>query len=262
MVGVKPRLKDPLQNDTFHLQTVRCTQQVYNPRTGRREIYTVDLPLTLSMVDSLHGFATESFMCDASDTRVYYTTTGWKRYDTIPPAWNWRLGERPFPLTLLGLNDTTAVMCIAGGNRTYFCRYLPTTGWERFYVDTGLIPVRPYFVNDTHGYLAGNMLTKYGGASRYNVIYRTTDKGQSWIKVFQELSFGMISQITFRDNYGLVVGSNTLIYETYDGGQTWHIVPFHRWRYNVEHRTDATLSSALFLYNCTRRFYTLLCHCQ
>ncbi len=222
---ISPHGKDRMNHELLKVATVKHTYLTYDQWGIPMNKFDINLPLTISMADSIHGIATESFRFDSVPTRIYYTNNGWRTYYVLPRPWSIRANEIHYPLTIYAINDTVASIIISRNDTNYFARYSPSRDWERFVIDTGLMPVRPYFVNDSVGYIAGDKFTEYGGASRYNVVYRTTDGGRSWNRIFHQLSYSSVRQIVFKAEHGIIVGTHSLVYETLDSGKTWRWIP-------------------------------------
>jgi photosystem II stability/assembly factor-like uncharacterized protein len=71
-----------------------------------------------------------------------------------------------------------------------------------------------YFADQNNGWVVGDSLA-------YGVILRTSDGGDSWIKIF-ETYFGYLSSIKFASqNIGYSAGENSIVAKTSDGGLTW-----------------------------------------
>jgi hypothetical protein len=104
------------------------------------------------------------------------------------------------------------------------------------------------FVNDTLGYGCGGKLNGIGGQSN-DIIWKTTDKGRTWIKLMNQLNypgFGM-RQLSFRNElHGIAVGSWGKIFETTDGGESWFQYPVREEMASLGTRITWAGSVALF----------------
>ena len=85
-----------------------------------------------------------------------------------------------------------------------------------------------FFVNDTLGFICGYRRFNNIGWAGNDLIYKTTDGGQSWREVLFEVNgspFGLTKIAFANESYGITVGSRGKIYETQDGGETWTYYP-------------------------------------
>jgi photosystem II stability/assembly factor-like uncharacterized protein len=150
---------------------------------------------------------------------------------------------------VVGLNskDSKLVYSSEDGGRHWTSRTLPTEG----FVMQGLS-----FAEDKYGWIVGDAglvmhtedagqqwtklkaVTEYelsrvdfvtprvgyagGGAERGCQIFRTSDGGQSWRKVYENLEGGAIFDlVALNENVALVTVNGTLLLRTEDGGETW-----------------------------------------
>jgi|CZKP01.1.fsa_nt_gi photosystem II stability/assembly factor-like uncharacterized protein len=72
-----------------------------------------------------------------------------------------------------------------------------------------------YFINQNTGFVVGNI------ASGVDIVYKTTDGGQSWSSV-QNIAFQNLNCVAFADNmHGAAGGNNSAIIYTIDQGVSW-----------------------------------------
>jgi hypothetical protein len=77
------------------------------------------------------------------------------------------------------------------------------------------------FVDDSLGYGCGYREEGYDTPFE-DVIWKTTDKGQSWEIIYKDLARSRCYEIDFlNENIGVAVGMDKEIMFTYDGGKTW-----------------------------------------
>lgn len=104
------------------------------------------------------------------------------------------------------------------------------------------------FVNDTLGYGCGGKLNGIGGQSN-DIIWKTTDKGRTWVKKMNQLNdpgFGMINLAFRNELHGIAVGSWGKIFETTDGGESWFQHPIQEEM--VSYRTKITWAGSVPLF--------------
>jgi photosystem II stability/assembly factor-like uncharacterized protein len=81
-----------------------------------------------------------------------------------------------------------------------------------------------FFINDTLGYCCGEENILLEKDIKYDLIYKTTDGGITWIKILEELvspPFGL-QEIAFHDEKnGVAVGKGGKILTTNDKGMSW-----------------------------------------
>jgi hypothetical protein len=84
--------------------------------------------------------------------------------------------------------------------------------WTKITTPLGNIPVSPFFLNENIGFVVN--------ASTAPPIYRTTDGGSTWKKIFN-LPLGLVNQEYYASvRHGFIAATNGL-FETQDTGSTW-----------------------------------------
>src|SRR5262249_53428159 len=80
------------------------------------------------------------------------------------------------------------------------------------------------FLNDQIGYLVGNIMTRENSGCE---IFKTTDGGKTWNKVFEsKLSGGSTGLSILDENNVLVAMNNEYLLRTKDGGKDWVPIGF------------------------------------
>lgn len=74
-----------------------------------------------------------------------------------------------------------------------------------------------FFINTSTGYRCGG-----GVLPNKALIYKTTNGGNTWTKVFEDTTLNGLASIQFiNDSVGYTVGSKGMIFKTTDAGQNW-----------------------------------------
>ncbi len=176
--------------------------------------------IMFDMYDNNTGFA----LGWAGDTLVV-TRDGWKTYDirTLPESYPKLFGDVIF------VDSANIAFCenLYRGpgfvryniDEDKFYDYAPMPEEEEGYGDKALYDF--CFVNDSIGYGCG-MQEEDVLNDDNDVIWKTTDKGQTWNIIYCDSVITRCSKIAFANEYIGVVGGNTEEFMfTYDGGQTW-----------------------------------------
>lgn len=187
----------------------------------------------LIMGDSLNGIAN-------TDGRFYITKTGWRTYEWIQSPWYYPFksgyffdslnflvlfqDKRPYPNNPLDSFKLRGIARTTDGGKHWHEFILP--GWAGGDVISSIYGI--HFHNKNLGFAVGFRGNGIGN-QQSDLIYRTTDGGFNWEKIYdKELDpkFGLYG-ICFRDSlYGIAVGAWGKVLETTDGGNTWQQINF------------------------------------
>ncbi|MFA7327268.1 MAG: T9SS type A sorting domain-containing protein [Candidatus Kapaibacterium sp.] len=104
----------------------------------------------------------------------------------------------------------------------YFISSYDGENWERTYVGD-FYPYSIYFIDEQVGFISGGIGNT--GDSKNDVIYKTTDGGNSWYEVLNQFqdpaSWGIYDISLVGNEYGIATSTVGLIYTTTDGGENW-----------------------------------------
>ncbi|WP_323789946.1 YCF48-related protein [Psychroserpens sp.] len=174
----------------------------------------------LSMVDSLRGFIFTVDCLNNEKRSVYFTDDGFETMEVLNLE-----EESIYPISFEAIDNNTLII----GTKSFV--YTTIDGGINWELKNSPKDVTGFnFINVNVGYATGSFGTGLGG-QKIGVIYKTTDGGESWKKLFEEQKENFLTgldAINFRDeNNGLAVG-RMKIYRTQDAGKTWNFeeLPF------------------------------------
>jgi Secretion system C-terminal sorting domain len=163
----------------------------------------------------------------ASDELIV-TRDGWESYKIIPLT-----GDTILVGGAMFYVDSVNVAILKHRSKTdeFLLFNLDTEYWSKYNEGEKLgkdEPVKSIFdatmVNDTLGFACGGQFTGFG-ATRTNIIWKTTDKGKHWRIVneneYIKIAFGL-GAIRFKDDKnGMASAGYGIVLETTDGGENW-----------------------------------------
>jgi Secretion system C-terminal sorting domain len=165
------------------------------------------------------------------DYQIIYTRDAWETYKVIKLEEDYeRIGE---PFFIVDSNNV-AFLKRRSYSHNFVLLNLSTETWSTYSEEEKLEESTPQkvmfaitFVNDTLGFACGGQKNGQGGA-RYDIIWKTTDKGKNWKVVHHDngpiMGFGLVS-ISFADELnGIAVASWGIVLETTNGGENWSYI--------------------------------------
>jgi RHS repeat-associated protein len=75
------------------------------------------------------------------------------------------------------------------------------------------------------GYLAGEVPTTNGVNTTRGYLYKTTDAGHTWNRVYGLVGADLKKTVMVNAQTGFAVGTDGIVLKTLDGGQTWDLLP-------------------------------------
>ncbi len=135
-------------------------------------------------------------------------------------TWQPKFLDHRIYYSIRAISDTTAIAALN------FSEILRTTDggetWDKQTVkhqDHDIHFTSLFFTSDSVGWLVGQLT---GNPDASGVILRTTDAGQSWLVVKDDIRWSLNSIFFADENTGWIAGDFGLILQTTDAGVTWH----------------------------------------
>jgi hypothetical protein len=132
----------------------------------------------------------------------------------------------------------------------YFLSSYNGDDWERVQVGK-FYPFSIYFIDEKTGFICGGISN--AGDSRDDVIYKTTDGGNSWYEVLnqynQPASWGIYDVSFVGNKYGVATSKVGRIYTTIDGGENWEYSELNQVDKTIYLSTTESSGNKLFVLN-------------
>ncbi len=222
----------PNGNDYFISYFERGTLKVSNDSAKTFRIVDLETPrevLWMDMYDDKIGMA-------FTPINNYITYDGWETWEKRDDLFkiedqNNKIFEARSPL--LKNEDTLFILTSQGKSSSIFSIYslktkesshhiIDTTNYER------VSYIQDFCFIDLNTLIAVGSRSSTFGQNSYNLIYKSTNNGKSWIKKHEQLEglpigyAGGLQKVSFYNkNNGIAVGARGSILLTNDGGETW-----------------------------------------
>lgn len=166
-------------------------------------------PYSIHFSSETHGWLTGT----AGDGNIVHTTDGGE-------TWEAKFVDHRMYYSIWSVSDTVAyvalnfseIMSTTNGGETWQKQTVKHNGCDIHF--TSLC-----FTSDSVGWLVGQI---YGNEAGLGIILKTTNAGQDWIVVKDDIRYSLNSVCFIDENTGWIVGNNGLIMQTFDAGLTWH----------------------------------------
>ncbi|TAL67538.1 MAG: T9SS type A sorting domain-containing protein [Bacteroidetes bacterium] len=184
--------------------------------------FEVDIPYSpygfydVDMYDENNGILVSSYY-------IALTNDGFNTYELIPNPG----GFVAYCAELAAPNSICIVSRDIDGSPDFNERFFRSDNggktWNEYEHPDYRIPMELQFVDSLNGYEVGGKRTG-SGDQRTNLVYKTTDGGRTWEKVFDTviyISFGLQKLDFYDKDNGIVVGQFGSVFWTHDGGKSW-----------------------------------------
>ena len=183
--------------------------------TVRLECHDIKL---MFMKDSITGIVSDY-------ASIYLTEDGWDSFEKIPIK-----DSSIAYITAIYIHSSDSIDFASSWGSDIGPRYYRTTDRGKTWIyqqlsDTTHLLGDIFFINTKIGWIPTLTKIPNGGDQQYDVLFKTTDGGNNWKKVYQkanDFAFGL-SDIVFTDEMnGVAVGGwGVKILRTTDGGDSW-----------------------------------------
>ncbi len=166
----------------------------------------------VSMYDDKYGIMTSAHF-------MYISYDGFETWKQVSlPLWCYIT-----TIFMISPNIITLIGIVYDGNPNYDEKFLKSTDagktWVEYPYPDHKFPERLRFVDSLNGFVAGSY--QIIGGSRYaDLIYKTTDGGESWVNMLDTICFrpfGLQDMDMYDKDNGIAVGQGGKIYWTHDG---------------------------------------------